>query len=105
MDDSPQASLSMGFSRQEYWSGLLCPPSGDLLDSGIEPRLLRLLQVDSLPLSHLGSPADTRQALKICFAVSLASYTHGMHACILSLTGLPLTLGTVVSRWCDSEQG
>ena len=32
-----QAPLSMGFSRQEYWSGLPCPPPGDLLDSGIQP--------------------------------------------------------------------
>ena len=32
-----QASLSMGFSRQEYWSGLLFPSAGDLLDPWIEP--------------------------------------------------------------------
>ena len=32
-----QAPLSMGFSRQEYWSGLLCPLPGDLPDPGIEP--------------------------------------------------------------------
>ena len=32
-----QSLLSMGFSRQEYWSGLPCLPSGDLHDSGIEP--------------------------------------------------------------------
>ena len=32
-----QAPLSTGFSRQEYWSGLPFPPSGDLLDPGIEP--------------------------------------------------------------------
>ena len=31
-----QAPLSMGFSRQEYWSGFPCPPPGDLLDSWIE---------------------------------------------------------------------
>ena len=31
-----QAPLSMGFSRQEYWSGLLCPPPGDLPDPGIK---------------------------------------------------------------------
>ena len=31
-----QALLSMGFSEQEYWSGLLCPPPGDLPDLGIE---------------------------------------------------------------------
>ena len=33
-----QAPLSMGFSRQEYWSGLPCPPQGDLPDPGIEPE-------------------------------------------------------------------
>ena len=48
-----QAPLSMGFSRQEYWSGLLCP-SGDLPDPGIEPTALAL-QVESLLLSHQGS--------------------------------------------------
>ena len=32
-----QALLSMGFSRQEYWSGLPCPPPGDLLHPGTEP--------------------------------------------------------------------
>ena len=32
-----QVPLSMGFSRQEYWRGLPCPPSGDLPDPGIEP--------------------------------------------------------------------
>ena len=36
-----QAPLSMGFSRQEYWSGLPCPPPGDLPDSGIEPTSLK----------------------------------------------------------------
>ena len=32
-----QAPLSMGFSRQGYWSGLTFPPPGDLLDPGIKP--------------------------------------------------------------------
>ena len=35
-----QAPLSVGFYRQKYWSGLLCPPPGDLLDPGIEPMSL-----------------------------------------------------------------
>ena len=35
-----QATLSMGFSRQEYRSGLPCPPPGDLPDPGIEPTSL-----------------------------------------------------------------
>ena len=32
-----QAPLSVGFSRQEYWSGLPCPPPGDLPNPGMEP--------------------------------------------------------------------
>ena len=35
-----QTPLSIGFSRQEYWSGLPCPPLGDLLDPGIKPSSL-----------------------------------------------------------------
>ena len=50
-----QAPLSMGFSRQEYWSGLPCPPPGDFPDPGIKPRS-PALQADSLPLSHQGGP-------------------------------------------------
>ena len=42
-----QAPFSMGFSRQEYWSGLPCPPPGDLPTLGIEPRS-PALQEDSL---------------------------------------------------------
>ena len=38
-----QAPLSMGFSRQENWSGLSCPPPGDLPDPGIEPEPLASL--------------------------------------------------------------
>ena len=41
MDVAHQALLSMGFSKQEYWSGLLCPPPGDLPDPGIECVLLQ----------------------------------------------------------------
>ena len=37
LDCNLPGSLFMGFSRQEYWSGLPCPPPGDLPDSGIEP--------------------------------------------------------------------
>ena len=42
-----QAPLSMGFSRQEYWSGLPFPSPGDLPDSGLKPRS-PALQADSL---------------------------------------------------------
>ena len=40
MDYSPPAPLSMGFSRQEYWSGLPCPSPGDLPNPGIKPESL-----------------------------------------------------------------
>ena len=55
-----QASLSLGFSRQEYWSGLPCPFPQDLPDPGIEPTSLAAppLQVDSLLLSHGRSPQE-----------------------------------------------
>ena len=49
------ASLSMGFSRQESWSGLPFPPPGNLPDPRIEP-VSPALQADSLLLSHQGSP-------------------------------------------------
>ena len=53
-----QAPLSMGFSRQEYWSGLPCPPPGVVPDPGIGSMspVSPALQADSLPLSHWGSP-------------------------------------------------
>ena len=38
-----QATLSMGFSRQEYWSGLPCPPPGVLPDPEIKPASLKSL--------------------------------------------------------------
>ena len=50
-----QASLSMGFLRQEYWSGLPFPSPGDLPDPGIEPRS-PTLQVDSLLSEPPGKP-------------------------------------------------
>ena len=40
MDHIPPGFLSIVFSKQEYWSGLPCPPPGDLPDSGIEPKSL-----------------------------------------------------------------
>ena len=48
-----QQTMSMEFSRQEYWSGLLFPISGDLPDSGIEPES-PALQADCLPSEPSG---------------------------------------------------
>ena len=53
-----QAPLSMGFPRQEYWSGLSFPSPGYLLKPGIEPRSPALL-VDSLPPEPPRKPKNT----------------------------------------------
>ena len=50
-----QAPLPMGFSRQEYWSGLPCPPLGDLPNPGIEPWSPASRQL----LYHLGSSSQS----------------------------------------------
>ena len=54
-----QAALSMGFSRQEYWSGLPFPSPGDLPDPGIEPGT-HTWWADSLPLMPPGKPFPTK---------------------------------------------
>ena len=61
-----QAPLLMGFSWREYWSGLPCPPPGDLPNSGIEPVSLsspalagRLLPL--VPPGKLSQPAGCRK--------------------------------------------
>ena len=52
-----QAPLSMGFSRQEYWSGLPFPSPGYLPDPGIQPRSLAL-QADAFTSEPPGKPHD-----------------------------------------------
>ena len=75
-----QASQSMPFPRQGYWSsllflpqsGLLFLPPGDLSDQGLNLRLLHLLhrQMDSLLLCHLGSFSDNQSTVSLlCFFI------------------------------------
>ena len=52
-----QVPLSIEFSRQEYWSGLLFPSLGDLPNAGIKPRS-PALQADSLPAESPGKPKE-----------------------------------------------
>ena len=65
-----QAPLFMGFSRQEYWSGLLFTPPVDLLTQGLNLCFLHW-QVDSLSLSHLGS---LWSILRYCNSYTWRSY-------------------------------
>ena len=55
VDCSLPGFSSVGFSGKKYWSGLLCPPPGDLLNPGIEPGS-RALQADSLLSEPPGKP-------------------------------------------------
>ena len=62
-----QAPLSTGFSRQEYWTGLPCPPPGDLPNPGIESRS-PALQADSLLPEPAGKPEKTSLAVNTVIA-------------------------------------
>ena len=70
-----QAPLSMGFSRQEYWSGLPCPPPGNLPNPEIKPRS-PALQADSLPSEPPGKKLITcirnprSFSWRLCFSYS-----------------------------------
>ena len=67
-----QAPLSVGFPRQEYWSGLPCPPPGDLPDPAIEPASLTLPLggVFSVPFPAISpmsrTVSGTQQGLSEC---------------------------------------
>ena len=69
-------SLSMEFSRQEYWSGLPFPTPGDLLNPGIEPTSLAspALEADSLPLCYLRIPSESES----CSVLSESLQLHGL---------------------------
>ena len=57
-----QAPLTMGFSRQEYWSGVPFPSPGDLPDPGIKPGS-PALQADSFPTELPGKPSEKIKTL------------------------------------------
>ena len=61
-----QAHLSMGFSRQEYWSGLPVPSLGDFPNPGIKPASPAWQADTFLLLSHLGSPSSIQKPLNKC---------------------------------------
>ena len=78
-----QAPLSIGFSQQEYWSGLPFPPPEDLPHSGIEPESLPSsacqvnIKVNSLPLASPGKPSYSMYLMKYFFNCSLKDSVRG----------------------------
>ena len=79
-----QAFLSIGFSQQKYCSGLPCPPPGDVPNPRIEcaSPASPVLQADSLPLSHRGSPLDM-------FAAAAAAAAKSRQSCLAPIDGSP----------------
>ena len=75
IDCSPQVPLSMGFSKQEYWSRLPFPTPGDLPDSESNSHLLHW-RVDFLPLVPPGKPILADEA-KLC-SVGCAMCSWGL---------------------------
>ena len=91
MDCTPPGSLSLVFSRQEYWSGLPCPPLGDLPNPGIKPRSpafqvgVTIWVTRSTIHTHLGGGGEYRHGLfsglgnhwvKNCFPNSCPDLIH-----------------------------
>ena len=69
-----QAPLSIGFPRPEYWSGLPCPPPGDLPKPGIESRS-PALQADSLPAELPGKPKPRTVDSNTYYSVTFTCFT------------------------------
>ena len=82
-----QPPLSMGFFRQEYWSGIPFPSPGDLPNPGIEHRS-PALQVDSSPTEALGKPKNTGVgSLSLLQGIFLTQeLNHGLLHCRWILT-------------------
>ena len=70
-----EAPLSMGFSRQEYWSWLPCPPPGDLPDPGIKPLSLKSLALSG---GFFTTSTTWKALLVIMNANHLSCYTIGL---------------------------
>ena len=92
-----QAPLSMGFSQQEYWSGLPFPSPGDLPDPGIKPvsPLSSALAGGFFTLNHQGSPPLGQRVLRI---------NSHVHITLLIVMLVHAKWGTNCCQWHNMEQ-
>ena len=109
-----QVPPSMGFSRQEYWSGLPFPSPGDLPNPGIEPRS-PTLQADSLPSEPPGKPHVWGKdaflfILLMIYGLSLSgrilsvvSSHCSLSLSVLELSQVILTIRVVIFSMCLAE--
>ena len=88
-----QPPQSMGFSRQEYWSGLPFPSLGDLPDPRIEPGF-PTLQADSLPSELPGKPISLRifqfvviHTASVGYKIGMAWPDHTLWSCSMCVYG------------------
>ena len=101
-----QAPLSMGFSREEYWSGLPCLPPGHLPHPGLKLHLLHLLhwQVGSLPLAPPGKPRHAcvwlfKKILNGIQFKAIEPYFYNWASCTLIFRFCPLVFSLTLTSW------
>ena len=101
-----QAPLSMGFSRQEYWSGLPCPPPGVFPNPGIKPASLRSLhwQVVSLPIVPPENPSENTDGKESAWNSGDMYSVYGWGRCPGEGNGSPLHGQSFSSVVSDSLQ-
>ena len=96
-----QAPLSMGFSRQEYWSGLPFPSPGNLPDPGIEPGS-PALQADSLPIELWGKPIELIEYLSISLSRSVHFFWRTGSHIVGADKSKMCQVGNLRKSWCCS---
>ena len=94
-----QAPLSVGFLRQEYWSGLPFPSPGDLPYPEIKPRF-PALQADSLPSEQSGKPRTRKKPYKNYTEMSFKTLSQ-----IISCTSWGWQCSQCVSLWKTHLEG
>ena len=103
-----QALLSMGFSRQEYWSGLPSPPPGNLPDPGIEPASLMSLALAGeflMASTTCESPTGIiLQKISLLFTANLLRRVPLVMSWLLAFSALCLLASVSLRALCMSAQ-
>ena len=112
-----RAPLFMGFSRQEHWSGLSCPPSGDLPDPVFKPaaHVSPALTFKFFTTEPPGKPFDTYIHTYICIytytctymSIYIYTYIYMLKPCLVKKTPKPghkekeIILDYIMLKWRD----
>ena len=87
------APVPVGFSRQEYWSGLPCPAPGDIPTPGIKPAspVAPTFQADSLPLNHSYDSIQFSLVAQSCLTMPPHESQHARPPCSSPTPGVTQT--------------